>query len=57
MWKQLAAVAVVLALLGFVGSMEVEDEAAQQEHACDMFKAGLWPDYRNQCQQPSVALR
>lgn len=57
MGKQLAAVAVILALLGLVGNLEAEDEVAQQEHACYMFKAGLWPDYGNQCQQPSAVRR
>lgn len=50
-------IAVILLLLGLVGHFDYEDQQAQQEHYCETIKAREWPDYWQQCQQPSAAQR
>lgn len=51
----------VLAVFGFVGHMDYEDEQAAQAQYCEMVKAGHWPDYqgtyRRECLPPSPAPR
>lgn len=41
-------------VLGLVGSMDYEDEQAQQALYCDNVKSGVWPDcediYVSQCE-------
>ena len=37
---------VVLAVFGFVGHMDYEDEKVAQAQYCEMVKGGHWPDYR-----------
>ena len=44
---ELLAYAICMALiLGFVGSMNYEDEENQQEQYCEMVKHGDWPAYK-----------
>ena len=54
--KTVAALLTLLGLFGLVGSMDYEDQQAEQEHYCEMVKADLWPDYRGTC-RPSFSLR
>ena len=47
----------MLGLFGLAGTMDYEDQQAEQEHYCEMVKAGYWPDYqgtyRRECLRPS----
>jgi hypothetical protein len=36
----------VIFLVGFVGSMDMEDEIAEQQFYCDQVLGGHWPDYK-----------
>lgn len=51
----------VLAVFGFVGHMDYEDQQAEQAHYCDMVKAGYWPDfqgtYQSECRTPTNGQR
>ena len=51
----------LLGLFGLAGAMDYEDQKAEQEHYCEMVKAGYWPDYqgtyRRECLQPSPGPR
>ncbi len=51
----------MLGLFGLVGAMDYEDQQAEQEHYCEMVKAGYWPDYqgtyRRECLRPSPGPR
>lgn len=40
------AVFVVLLLVGIAGSMDMEDEIAEQQFYCDQVLGGHWPDYK-----------
>ena len=55
--KNIILALVLLALYGIVGAMDAEDAQAEQEHYCEMVKAGYWPDYqgtyRRECLRPS----
>ena len=46
----------LLGLFGLAGAMDYEDQQAEQEHYCDMVKAGYWPDAR-ECLPPKIAQR
>lgn len=54
--KTVAALVVVLVLLGIVGAMDAEDAQLDADNYCEMVKAGYWPDYqgtyRTQCRRP-----
>ena len=59
---RIAAIATALVLLfGLAGAMDYEDQQAEQEHYCEMVKAGFWPDYqgtyRRECRTPTTGLR
>ena len=41
------AVFVILLLIGMMGSMEMEDEIAEQTFYCEQVLAGHWPDYKH----------
>ncbi len=51
----------LLGLFGLAGAMDYEDQQAEQEHYCEMVKAGFWPDYqgtyRRECLRPSPGPR
>lgn len=36
----------VIFLVGFVGSMDMEDEIAEQQFYCEQVVQGHWPDYK-----------
>tara|TARA_R100000951_G_scaffold102680_1_gene94899 strand:+ start:859 stop:1041 length:183 start_codon:yes stop_codon:yes gene_type:complete len=36
----------VIFLMGLVGSMDMEDEIAEQEFYCEQVLEGHWPDYK-----------
>lgn len=36
----------VIFLVGFVGSMDMEDEIAEQQFYCEQVAQGHWPDYK-----------
>ena len=59
--QTVAALAVVLVLLGIVGTMDAEDAQRDADNYCEMVKAGYWPDYqgtyRTQCRKPSGGQR
>ena len=41
------AVFVMLLLVGIVGSMDYEDELADEQFYCEQVNGGHWPDYKN----------
>lgn len=43
----LALLVFLAAIYIFVGTMDYDDELAQQEYACEMVKRGYWPEYKN----------
>lgn len=45
-YKIILGAAVVLLLIGFVGSMHAEDELREEVRYCNMVEAGHWPDFR-----------
>jgi len=51
----------LLGLFGLAGRMDYEDQRAEQEHYCEMVKAGYWPDYqgtyRRECRTPKSVPR
>ncbi len=55
--KMIAVLLALLGLFGLAGAMDYEDQQAEQEHYCEMVKAGYWPDfngtYRDECLRPS----
>ena len=64
MKKQIAipvGMLLVLAVFGFVGHMDYEDEQAAQAQYCEMVKVGHWPDYqgtyRRECLPPKSVPR
>lgn len=38
---------VVLGLFGLVGSMDYQDELAEERHYCQMVKEGNWPAFKD----------
>ena len=56
-----AAIVVLLALLGIVGKMDADSAQRDADHYCEMVKAGHWPDYqgtyRRECLPPKPAPR
>ena len=59
--KTTAAILVLVALYGLAGSMDYEDQQAEQANYCEMVKAGYWPDYqgtyRRECRTPTNGQR
>ncbi len=43
---------VLLMLYALVSYMDWEDTQADQVHYCEMVKAKVWPDYREECESP-----
>lgn len=58
MTSTLVKTILILAIFGFVGYMDYEDEVATKNHYCDMVKTGYWPDYqgtyRRECLPPEI---
>ena len=44
--RHLLAAVLIALILGFVGSMAVEDEENNEKHYCQMVADGMWPEYR-----------
>lgn len=44
--RQLLAAILMALILGFVGSMTMDDEQKEQDQYCQMVKEGLWPEFR-----------
>lgn len=42
---RIALICVVVALIGWTGSSDIETERASQSRYCQMVGAGHWPDY------------
>lgn len=59
--KTVAALLALLGIFGLAGAMDYEDQQAEQEHYCEMVKAGHWPDYqgtyRRECLPPKSVPR
>ena len=59
--KMIAVLLALLGLFGLAGAMDYEDLQAEQEHYCEMVKAGHWPDYqgtyRSECRTPKSVPR
>jgi hypothetical protein len=50
-------IVLIIAALGYVGSMGYNDELAQEQHYTDMVCAQVWPDYRGiepECPKPKA---
>lgn len=45
--KKVLSFCVLLFIIGFVGSMDYEDEVIAAQHYCQMVKDGHWPNYEN----------
>lgn len=56
-----AAIVVLLAVLGMVGKMDADSAQIDADHYCEMVKAGHWPDYqgtyRRECLPPKSVPR
>lgn len=46
-WQGLLVAVFVIAMLGIVGKMDMEDELMAQQHYTDMVCAGHYPDYKD----------
>ena len=44
-WKIIAGLAAFVAIYGWVGTMDVQDQRRHAEHYAEMVCAGAWPDY------------
>lgn len=42
--RTVAVIAALVLALGVVGSMDYNDELAEQEYKCEMVKSGAWPE-------------
>lgn len=51
----------LLGLFGLAGTMDYEDQQAEQERYCEMVKSGYWPNfngtYRDECCPPKSVQR
>lgn len=44
-WGRIAIVAALLLLIGLVGTMDYQDEIAEENAYCQNVAEGIWPDY------------
>ena len=44
--KFILGLAAILAIFGLVGEQDYQDAVAEEQHYCEMVKAGYWPAYR-----------
>lgn len=51
----------IIGLISLVNNMTHDDEVSDQEHYCEMVKAGYWPDfhgtYQSECRTPKSVPR
>jgi len=44
--KTTYVIAIVLAMLGIAGTIDYEEQLREEQHYCEMVKAGNWPAYK-----------
>lgn len=46
-WKKVLWFVLFLLVVGVIGRMDMEDQAAQVSEYCQKVSTGQWPDYKN----------